>query len=218
MRVAHPRSCRNGARNCLGIFLSWLMRAALLPAVLLGILAPAASGDAGDSRKDSTILLTVHGAPGEWRDFPLGDATVISSFRQSFVSGSCLALTVTKHVDRTSGLFAAAATSRRSFPEITLLVRGSGGEPEALRIVYRNIVLTHVEHASGPDGVVEKLEFAPASRASVEVFRAGAPLTGRDDKDAHARPKVACSPEIAGVESAWVFDRPQARRILRPGW
>src|SRR5712691_11213989 len=143
MRNSRPGNCCTRARDCPGIRLLSLVRAALASAVLFGILAPAASGDAGDSRTDSTILLTVPGAPGEWRDFPPGDATPISSFRQSFVSGSCLSLTVTKHLDRTSGLFAAAATSRRSFPEITLLVRGSGSEPEALRIVYRNIVLTH---------------------------------------------------------------------------
>lgn len=218
MRISRPVNCGTRARDCPGIRLLLLVRAALASAVLLGVLAPAASGETGDSRTDSTILLTIPGAPGEWRDFPPGDATLISSFRQSFVSNSCLALTVTKHLDRTSGFFAAAATARQSFPEMTFLVRGSGSEPEALRIVYRNIVLTHVELASGPEGVLEKLEFAPASRASVEIFRGGGPFTERGGKEASTRAEIACPAETTGTGSAFVFDRPRTRKILRPGW
>src|SRR5215471_16954485 len=89
---------------------------ACLAAALALQLAPASGGQ-------STILLTIPGDPRE----PLAESTLISTFRQNFLPGSCVSLTVTRPLDASSGLFSAAASSRRSFPEITLRVRDAEG-------------------------------------------------------------------------------------------
>ena len=164
--------------------------------VALALLAAPASAE------PSTLLLKIPGASGD------AGTTLISAFRQNFLPGSCVSLTVTRPLDRSSGLFAAAASAKRTFPEIALLVRDAGSE--TLRVVYRNVSVTQAEIATGPEGALERIEFAPASMASVEIHRASA--SGGEEI---TRIEMSCAGETGPVAQQGA--RPM-RIVLRPGW
>jgi hypothetical protein len=157
-----------------------------------------------------TILLEIPGASGE-PGSPSVESSLISGFRQNFLTDSCATLTVTKPLGPSASLFATAAASKRTIPELALLVSDGAGGREALRIVYRNLTIAHAEVVSGPDGAMERIEFSPASRASVEIFRASAPSEGAKV----IRIEMTCPDESARVVRA--VDRPQ-RVTLRPSW
>src|SRR5580765_3006603 len=210
MPISRSTNCGTGARNFLGLRRG-LSRALCACAVVLAVAASPASGGTDGA---STIVLRIPAPPVEARDSALANLIPVSGFRHSSVSGSCDVLTVTRPFDQSSGLFAAGAGVRQSFPEIELLVRTEGAEREALRVVYHNLSVAHVEIISGPDGAVEKIEFAPAPNATAEIHRSGTPYPG----ETITRIEMSCMAQSGKARLAQITNRLPQRPVWRPGW
>lgn len=210
MPISRPTNCCTHARNFLGLRLR-LSHPACASAIVFALAVSPASGGTDGS---STILLRIPAAPVEARDSGLANVISVSGFRHGSVSGSCDVLTVTRALDQSSGLFAAAAGVRQPFAEIELLVRSEGSERESLRVVYHNLSVTHVEIVSGADGAVEKIEFAPAPNGTAEIHRSRTPYPG----ETITRIEMSCPAQRGNARVARsTYGLPQ-RPVWRPGW
>jgi hypothetical protein len=144
-----------------------------------------------------------------------GDSIRISSFSQRFLSATCIAITITKPLDRTSGLLAAAAMTQQVFPAITLFVPDPGGAPETLRYVFRDTVISRSEITTLDHGVIETLEFYPTKNASVEIELAGGES---GDSSSQMRCTDLDDTRVARGGDSLADIRDPARLVPRLGW